>query len=472
MPRMPNAFSAVLSAIGFRRPRQDTPPPARVGHTCLPPPGMLPVASPGELLANRRASVSRIEELAGTTQAHFERYYLDTLHRFARWCQQRPAFQPRHAHPGGLLDFGMGAAAAALKIRQGHLLPPGAMPEEAVLKKDLWTFAVFTLALLGGMAKPTLGQTVTLSDGTASWVWNPWSDAMNDDPTVRWHRVAFSKESDVDISESASLLLANLIVAPAGLAWLSSDATVFPAWLACATGDKASAGMLGHILDKARSLPSSALSAEPKAAVPTMQTEPSTPPELPELENQSILPMGEKASDTLPELPAIDGLPNGQTHPANEIQPAEFTGTVGRVRQEARDGGQEVPAAKFMEWLRTGIGQGRIPYNEKDARVHVAPEGVLLVTPNIFKDFTGECGGGRWDTVQKLFIKRKGHVRTASGENIHQYTLGAGPSQTVLSGFLLKDSALVFGLAVPELNQQIRKQIDGGGLSNGMRGDI
>jgi hypothetical protein len=42
------------------------------------------------------------------------------------------------------------------------------------------------------------------------------------------------------------------------------------------------------------------------------------------------------------------------------------------------------------------------------------------VLTNIFKDFTDECGGGRWDTVQKLFIKRKGHVRTASGENIHQ----------------------------------------------------
>jgi len=380
MPHMPNAFSAVLSTIGFRPPRQDTPPPARVGHTCLPPPGMLPVVSPDELLANRRAAVSRIEELAGTTQAHFERYYLDTLHRFARWCQQCPAFQPRHAHPGGLLDFGMGTAAAALKIRQGHLLPPGAMPEEAVLKKDLWTFAVFTLALLGGMAKPTLGQTVTLSDGTGSWVWNPWSGAMNDDPTVRWYRVAFSKESDVDISESASLLLANLIVAPAGLAWLSSDASVFPAWLACATGDKASAGILGQILDKARSLPSSTLSAVPNVAVSTMQTEPSTTPGSPELENQPILTIGEKASDSLPELPAIDGLPNGQTHTANEIQPSEFTGTVDLAKQEARDGGQEVPAAKFMEWLCTGIGQGRIPYNEKDARVHVVPEGVLLTS--------------------------------------------------------------------------------------------
>ena len=119
-----------------------------------------------------------------------------------------------------------------------------------------------------------------------------------------------------------------------------------------------------------------------------------------------------------------------------------------------------------MEWLRTGIEQGRIPYNEKNARVHVVPEGVLLVTPNIFKDFTDEWGGGRWDTVQKLFIKRKEHVRTATGENIHQYTLGGGSLQTVLSGFLLKDTALVFGEFIPEANQQIKNRTGNDALSN------
>ena len=102
--------------------------------------------------------------------------------------------------------------------------------------------------------------------------------------------------------------------------------------------------------------------------------------------------------------------------------------------------------------MKTSHRKGRIPHNEKDARVHVVPEGVLLVTPNIFKDFTDECGGGRWDTVQKLFIKRKQHVKTASGENIHQYVVGSGLSKRVLSGFLLKDLSLVFGRFSPDLN--------------------
>jgi len=68
--------------------------------------------------------------------------------------------------------------------------------------------------------------------------------------------------------------------------------------------------------------------------------------------------------------------------------------------------------------------------------------------------------------VQKLFIKRKGHVRTATGGNIHQYAVGVGLSQTLLSGFLLKDSSLVFGAFAPDFNQHIRKQTDGGDLSS------
>jgi hypothetical protein len=375
---------------------------------------MLPLLSPAELLVNRCAAVSRIEELAGTTRVHFERYYLDTLHRFARWCQQRPASQPHYARPSGLLDRGMETAAAALKIRQGHLLPPGTVPEEAVLKKDLWTFAVFTLALLGDLAKPATEQTVTLSDGTASWAWNPWCSTMNDDPAVRGYRLEanLEMENHAQVPDSASLILANLIIAPAGLAWLSSDPTVFSAWLACASGDKASAGILGNILGKASSLPSLTLPTVQKAtSSTTLQTEPSILPSPPEWESRPILPISENASDSFSELTCVDRLTIEEIKPLQENQPLELTQTDGVQEKEAVMGdAKEAPAAKFMEWLRTGIGQGRIPYNEKDARIHVVPEGVLLVTPNIFKDFTEECGGGRWDTVQKLFIKRKRNV--------------------------------------------------------------
>jgi len=166
------------------------------------PPGAFSILPPGELLMSCRASVSRIEELTGTTQAHCERYDLDTLHRFARWSQQRPSSHPRYAYPGGWLDQALETTAAALKIRQAYLLPPGAVPEQAVLKKDLWTFAVFTLALLQDVQQSAIEQTVTLYDGNASRVWNPWTTAMGDVPGVIGYRVDFQERHAVDAQPS------------------------------------------------------------------------------------------------------------------------------------------------------------------------------------------------------------------------------------------------------------------------------
>ncbi len=468
MPQMTEMLSAVLSRFGLLQTKQDTPSLAVATQQAYPPPtDTLPVLPPGELLAHRCAAVNRIEELAGTTPAHFEQYYLDTLHRFACWSQQRPASPNHYAHPGGLLDLAMETAAAALKIRQGHLLPPGAPPEEAVLKKDLWTFSVFTLALLGEAIKPTSEQTVTLFGETGSRIWNPWSSTISDDPAVRWYRVEFNRENDLNIPESASLMLANLIIAPVGLAWLSSDPHAFSAWLAYLSGDKATAGALGHIIDKARKLPESVSS---KASESNKHSEPKPNP-LPETGNVPIQSIHENALESFDSPDGKESLLD-QKFPSLETTRPESSEIAELAELETSDIGKdkEAPAAKFMEWLRTGIEQGRIPYNEKNARVHVVPDGVLLVTPNIFKDFTDEWGGGRWDTVQKLFIKRKDHVRTASGENIHHYMVGTGSSQTVLSGFLLKDTALVFGEFVPESNQLIRNAgvcIDNGRSFNG-----
>ena len=101
---MSKFFSGFPSWLRFRR----SAPDKAVVEVEMPiaelPTGVFPILPPGELLLRFRASVSRIEELAGTTPLHFQRYYLDTLHRFARWCQQRPASQPHYARPSGLLD--------------------------------------------------------------------------------------------------------------------------------------------------------------------------------------------------------------------------------------------------------------------------------------------------------------------------------------------------------------------------------
>lgn len=44
---------------------------------------------------------------------------------------------------------------------------------------------------------------------------------------------------------------------------------------------------------------------------------------------------------------------------------------------------------KFINWLATGLSEGRILYNDSNAPIHFIDKGMLLVTPAIFREFSG-----------------------------------------------------------------------------------
>ena len=328
----------------------------------------LPILSSAELLLPFKPLVSRIQALAGTTQAHFETYYQATLDRYADHCQQRPALQPSHRHPSGLLRLGLETAVAALKVRQAYLLPPGSVPEEAVLKKDLWTFAVFTLALLHGLHEPALNQIVTLYGKDSEARWNPWSGTMIANPDVMGYAIeteGFPKATSVP---ATSLLLAHQAIEPKGMAWLASDQRVFSAWVGCLSGNQQVVGILDDILGKAWV----SLNREGEK-IRSEKSETTNDQEVRSSKSIETRNLGQETSGAMrDESVIIEDQPN-QEEPKQQ---------------------QEAPASKFVEWLREGLETGTIPCNSPNARIHVVPEGVLLVTPNIFKDFVDECGGG------------------------------------------------------------------------------
>jgi integrating conjugative element relaxase (TIGR03760 family) len=540
------------------------------------PPRAFPILSVQELLSRRRESTHRLEELAGTTGPHFERYYLGDLARFAAWAQQLPASEAHHhAYPGGLLDHGLEVAVAALRLRQGYLLPPAAPPEEAVLKKDLWTYAVFTLALLHDAAKPAVDQIITVhgADHTR-WSWNPWTSSLGDDPRAIGYEVAFRRQRDYQAHQQASLLLASRLCSPEGLAWLASDPDLFSAWLAYAAGDAPRAGVFADILAKAdsesvaRSLGAAgagSLATAHRASVPLhdklltalrhlIETGnlplnrwgaagwrsgndlwllskrvpdavrahllaegqvgiPSDNPRLfnvlqdhgllvPNAEGKAVWRMTVHAEghvDTLsllrmpvsrlwtdpeaapPEFagtlepgsppPGQDDTLPGQAlsspslepTPAPETLPSEAKPTRTAARpppqrpttEPIADPGQSsAPPAtvgrQFLDWLVAALREGRLEYNSAKARLHVVPEGVLLASPGIFRDFAEASGGAGWEAVQRSFLKLKLHQAASGGLNMHRYVVtGSG---AVINGLLLPDAARLFGAVVPAPN--------------------
>ena len=108
----------------------------------------------------------------------------------------------------------------------------------------------------------------------------------------------------------------------------------------------------------------------------------------------------------------------------------------------------------FLNWLRTGLHERRFAVNEVNARIHMTKEGLLLVSPAIFKEYDKK----RWSYVQKRFTKLKLHARNANGTNIHEYVASGSKKRSILKGFLIADTDNVFpGIELPNINHALSR---------------
>ncbi|TDR30492.1 MobH family relaxase [Hydromonas duriensis] len=80
---------------------------------------------------------------------------------------------------------------------------------------------------------------------------------------------------------------------------------------------------------------------------------------------------------------------------------------------------------RFINWLQTGLASKEIEINNSNAFVHVVPQGLLLVTPRVFQEFTNNAHHAITDRnspsakVQAAFERLKLHKRNKSGVSGH-----------------------------------------------------
>jgi len=219
-----------------------------------PHPDCLQVLLPLDLLGQRAKQIKTIQQLAGVPKAHWRTLYMDALLAFAGYVQQLPASEAHHhSGAGGLLDHTLEVVTHALRIRRGHLLPHGADAEEITAKKDVWTYAVFSSALLHDVGKPLMDQVVTLYDkqGQELGCWDALTTPMISDG---WYRIRYRKDRQYRLHERTALLLSRLILPVPALNWLASDRSVLAAWMATVSGIYEDAGVIGEISQQADGL--------------------------------------------------------------------------------------------------------------------------------------------------------------------------------------------------------------------------
>ncbi len=107
-------------------------------------------------------------------------------------------------------------------------------------------------------------------------------------------------------------------------------------------------------------------------------------------------------------------------------------------------------AHRFMAWLQQGLATGTLPVNVAGALVHFVPEGMLLVSPRIFREFATRFGddsngpapaAGDPDigkSIQRQFLRAGWHRRAGKGVNMLSYQVVRGErAVSQLSGVVI-----------------------------------
>lgn len=192
----------------------------------------------------RQKLLEHIWQRTSVSRRQFATLYLAPLERYAELVQQFPASESHHhAYPGGMLDHGLEIVAYALKLRQSHLLPAGAMPEAQAAQAEAWTAGTAYAALLHDIGKIAVDLHVEYADGTA---WHPWHG-----PLRRPYRFRYRKDREYRLHGAATGLLYARLLDRAIFDWLSGYPDLWAALLYVLAGQYEHAGTLGELVVQA-----------------------------------------------------------------------------------------------------------------------------------------------------------------------------------------------------------------------------
>ena len=210
------------------------------------PKGLMRPESAASLLATprRQKLLEHIWQRTSLSRKQFASLYRAPLERYAELVQAFPASEAHHhAYPGGMLDHGLEIVAYSLKLRQSHLLPIGASPEDQAAQAEAWTAAVAYAALLHDIGKVAVDLHVELADGS---IWHPWHG-----PLRQPYRFRYRDDREYRLHSAATGLLYQQLLNRDLLDWLSGYPSLWAPLLYVLAGQYEHAGVLGELVVQA-----------------------------------------------------------------------------------------------------------------------------------------------------------------------------------------------------------------------------
>ena len=222
---------------------------------------------------------------------------------------------------------------------------------------------------------------------------------------------------------------------PLGFNWIASDKEIFAYWLAILENDEDSAQLMAKYVIPAE--------WELKEAIEQQANH-----------KASIADGGEE----LDNKKFFFGKIIDKINPFNLENPAKTPSYLDSPFKNTLDSTNQETGHTFLLWLRNGIAG-------KSINIMRAHEGMLLISPAIFKEFVAAHPGKySWETVYKSFVSLGYTHIIQGGSFLHQYKLGS--SKEIVKGLLINDPLLITWLynnqSLPPVNKSILplKQIE------------
>jgi Putative helicase len=325
---------------------------------------LMPVLKAEVLLSDtkRKDNIEQIQNHLGFDPLQFQQLITPLLDEVALNYQLFPSSQHRfYALPGGLLDFAIYRAQAAIYIfRQSVLAPDTKDLSDA---QALWAYVLFTAALLRGSGGICTHYQIECFNvqGHSTGFWKPlWERLLERTP---YYLIDMHPQQEEDLSDFLTLYLAKAWMPNGGFQWIDAHPEMFLIWLKLLKEEKEALGILEAILERAEAVAWQLLVKDAIA-------------------NFSF------------EIPEERTRHSAFSQPSSSLPPIEILGL------------------KFLLWLKENLVRGQIIFNQHHLRL---TEQGLIIEKEAFKWFVQQNSQFKnWRLVQQALTSLNLHDKDFS----------------------------------------------------------
>lgn len=216
---------------------------------------LLSVLTPSVLLSDlkRHEQLQLMKNHLGFHDSRFEQLVQPVVDELAIACQLLPSTLHRfYALPGGLLDFALYRAQAAMEIFRQSILPPDTT--DLSDEQALWAYILITAGLLRGIGVIGTDYLVECysDQGFSTGLWQPlWERFIDRTPN---YTIDFNEETVDGLSAHLTPLLAKMWLPYSGFSWIARNPELFLMWLQLLQEETEGMHVLEAILERAEAM--------------------------------------------------------------------------------------------------------------------------------------------------------------------------------------------------------------------------